>query len=173
MDAHQHLGVLLDRSHHHGHVLFAGDVVHVRVHAKLAVRRRQARRSHAVHVPLVLHAVLDDVGDGDDLQAVLDRELAQVGQPGHGAVLVHDFANHRRRRHPRDQGQIDRRLGLPGPFQHAAFFRAQRKTWPGRSRSDGRVFASMATRTVSARSCAEIPVVTRPRASIDTVNAVP
>ena len=45
--------------------------------------------------------------------------------------------------------------------------------WPGRARSCGRVFGSMATRTVSARSAAEMPVVTRPRASIETVNAVP
>ncbi len=45
--------------------------------------------------------------------------------------------------------------------------------WPGRSRSDGRVFGSIAVRTVAARSAAEMPVVVRPRASIETVNAVP
>ena len=41
------------------------------------------------------------------------------------------------------------------------------------SRSDGFVAGSIAVRTVAARSAAEIPVVVRPRASIETVKAVP
>src|SRR5262245_52596520 len=45
--------------------------------------------------------------------------------------------------------------------------------WPGRLRSAGFVAGSMAVRTVAARSAAEIPVVVRPRASIETVKAVP
>jgi hypothetical protein len=45
--------------------------------------------------------------------------------------------------------------------------------WPGRFRSDGFVVGSIAVNTVAARSAAEMPVVVRPRASIDTVNAVP
>jgi len=45
--------------------------------------------------------------------------------------------------------------------------------WPGRSRSSGRVAGSIAVRTVAARSAAEMPVVTLPRASIETVKAVP
>ncbi len=44
---------------------------------------------------------------------------------------------------------------------------------PGRFRSAGRVAGSMAVRTVAARSAAEIPVVVRPRASMETVKAVP
>ena len=47
------------------------------------------------------------------------------------------------------------------------------KTCPGRTRSSGRVAGSIAARTVAARSAAEIPVVTLPFASIDTVKAVP
>src|SRR5664280_2356285 len=43
---------------------------------------------------------------------------------------------------------------------------------PGLSRSCGRVAGSMAACTVAARSAAEIPVVTRPRASMETQNAV-
>ena len=44
--------------------------------------------------------------------------------------------------------------------------------WPGRARSDGRVAGSMAASTVAARSLAEMPVLVRPFASIDTQNAV-
>ena len=45
--------------------------------------------------------------------------------------------------------------------------------WPGRFRSEGFVAGSIAVSTVAARSAAEMPVVVRPRASIETVNAVP
>ena len=47
------------------------------------------------------------------------------------------------------------------------------KTCPGRSRSAGRVAGSASVRTVAARSAAEMPVVTLPRASTETVKAVP
>src|SRR5690606_26161620 len=46
------------------------------------------------------------------------------------------------------------------------------KTWPGRERSDGRASSRIAVRIVVARSCAEMPVVTPSRASIETVKAV-
>ena len=45
--------------------------------------------------------------------------------------------------------------------------------WPGRFRSEGLVAGSIAVSTVAARSAAEMPVVVRPRASIETVKAVP
>ena len=44
---------------------------------------------------------------------------------------------------------------------------------PGRRRSDGFVFGSIRVRTVAALSAAEMPVVVLPRASTETVNAVP
>ena len=44
--------------------------------------------------------------------------------------------------------------------------------WPGWTRSWGRELGSIATWTVCARSCAEIPVVIPSRASMETVNAV-
>src|SRR6266849_9057647 len=45
--------------------------------------------------------------------------------------------------------------------------------WPGLARSNGRVFGSIATLMVCARSCAEIPVVMPSRASIASQKAVP
>ena len=44
--------------------------------------------------------------------------------------------------------------------------------WPGRARSDGRVAGAIAASTVVARSAAEMPVLVRPFASIETQNAV-
>src|SRR5258708_5601292 len=44
--------------------------------------------------------------------------------------------------------------------------------WPGGARSEGRVAGSMAASTVAARSPAEIPVLVRALASIETQKAV-
>ncbi len=44
---------------------------------------------------------------------------------------------------------------------------------PGRRKSRGPDFGSISARIVFDRSCAEMPVVTRPRASTETENAVP
>ena len=120
MHPHQHFVVLGDLAHHHGDVLLAGDIALVGVHPEFAVRRGQARGCQAAHVLLVLHPVVDDVGDRDDLQAMADGELIQVRQPGHGAVFVHDFADHGGRGHAGDGRQIDGRLGLAGTFENAA-----------------------------------------------------
>jgi len=61
----------------------------------------------------------------------------------------------------------------PARFSTPPFFARSGKVCPGRRRSAGRVRASMSVRTVAARSAAEMPVVVLPRASTDTVNAVP
>jgi hypothetical protein len=50
--------------------------------------------ANAFNQRLVAAAVLDQVGDGADLQAVLGGKNLQIGQAGHGAVIIHDFANH-------------------------------------------------------------------------------
>ena len=47
------------------------------------------------------------------------------------------------------------------------------KMCPGVARSSGRVAGLISTRTVRARSCAEVPVVVPSMASTDTVNGVP
>ncbi len=79
-------------------------------------RRRRRRR----HQPLHPHAVLDQVGDGDDRQPVLaPGELHQIGHARHAAIGLGDLADHAGRIQPRRPRQIDRRLGLPGPHQHA------------------------------------------------------
>ena len=73
---------------------------------------------------------------------------------------------------PGQARQIDRALGLAGAHQHAAAARAQRKDVPGRDQIVGPASRATATRMVSARSRAEMPVVIPWRASMLTVNAV-
>ena len=70
------------------------------------------------------------------------RELAQLGQPGHGAVVVHHLGQHPGLRQPGQPGQVDRGLGVPGPAQHAAFGVAEREHVAGADqvlRGGGRV----------------------------------
>jgi hypothetical protein len=51
----------------------------------------------------------------------------EVGQPRHGAVFVHDLADHARGVQPGQPRDIDRRLGMARAHQHAAIAGAQRK----------------------------------------------
>ena len=99
---------------------------------ELPALRRDARLGDEAHQLLVLPAVADEVGDGDQREVVLLGEALQVGQPGHlGLVLGHDLAQHAGRRQPGGAGQVDRRLGVPGPLEHAAGAVAQREDVAG------------------------------------------
>ena len=74
-----------------------------------------------------LQAVADQARDGNHLQPVLLAELGQLRHARHGAVVVHDFADHAAGLEARHARQIDGRLGLARAHQHAALARAQRK----------------------------------------------
>ena len=80
---------------------------------------------------LVPAPVLDQVGDGDQLQPVPLAVRDQVGDARHRPVLVHDLADDARRDQPREAREVDRRLGLAGAQQHAAVTRAQREDMAG------------------------------------------
>ena len=74
----------------------------------------------------------DQVGDGAELQIVALREGDQVRQPRHGAVVVHDLADHAGRVQAGLARDIDRRLGMAGAHQRAALARHQREDMAGR-----------------------------------------
>jgi hypothetical protein len=69
----------------------------------------------------------DEVGDRADLEAVQLGEGHEVRQAGHGAIWLHDLADHRRRGATGQARQIHRRFGMTGPDQHAAIASPQRK----------------------------------------------
>ncbi len=73
-----------------------------------------------------LHAIADEVGHRDHFEAVLPAELGELRHARHGAVLVHDFANHTAGRKAREPRQIDSRFGLSRANEYAA--------WPGTQR---------------------------------------
>ena len=76
-------------------------------------------------------AVLDQVGDGANLQAMLGCKQLQIGQAGHGAVVLHDFADHAAGVATGHAGQVATRFGVAGAHQHAAIHRLQGKHMAG------------------------------------------
>ncbi len=59
------------------------------------------------------------------------RKGDEIGQPRHGAVVVHDLADHAGRVEPGKTRHVHRRLGMAGAHQHAAFSGQQREDVAG------------------------------------------
>ncbi len=134
---HQHVVLAADIALHQSDVLAAIDGVGVGEHSERAELGRQLSLRHPLNQPLGLQAVGDDLGDGHEPDAVPLGEGLQLRAPSHGAVGVQDLANHARRRQPRHSGQVDGRLGLADPLQHAARLRPQREDMAGPSQVFG------------------------------------
>ena len=90
-----------------------------------AVLRGDGLDRGLAHQVVVAAAVGDEVGDGADLQPVALGDGDEVGQPRHGAVLVHDLADHARGVQPGEPRDVDRRLGVAGADEDAAVAGAQ------------------------------------------------
>ena len=86
-----------------------------------------ARRDEA----LVSQAVADEVGDGDHPEAVVGAEVVELRDAGHGAVVVHDFADDAAGVEAGQAGEIDGGFGLAGADEHAAFAGAEREDVAG------------------------------------------
>ena len=133
--------------------------------------------------------MLNEVGDGADFQAMLGGKHQQVGQAGHGAVVIHDLANHGGGRAagqgrqqmfnggqaPRAELQSRAQLGVA----HLARLQAQQRQLGGIEPADpvdGRftglephpgVLATMQTHAIALHRAGQGPglgVITRPRA---------
>src|ERR1700722_5146835 len=114
-----------------GDVLVVIDVAGVGNHAEVTIARGENRFGDAADVALVLHAVADEIRYGQHLQIVLLAEFVELRHPGHGAVFVHDFADHTRGIQTSDAGEIDAGFGLAGAYQDATIAGAQREDVPG------------------------------------------
>ena len=87
---------------------------------------------HDLHQVIVAAAVGDEIADRADLKPVQLREADEVGQARHGAIFLHDLADHARRVEPGKARDIDRGLGMARAHQHTAIARTQREHMPGR-----------------------------------------
>ena len=80
---------------------------------------------------LGFQAIADQLGDRNHLEAVPCAELREMRNARHGAVGVHDFADHSAGLEAAHARQIDRGFGLPGAYQHAALPGSQREDVTG------------------------------------------
>ena len=127
MDAHEHVLGAVDVALHERDVRLAGQLLAERDRRELAVLGRQPHRRAALDELLVAAAVLDEVGDGDHLQAVPLAVRDEVGDARHRPVVVHDLADDAGRVEAGEAREVDRRLGLADALEHAAGLRAQRE----------------------------------------------
>jgi hypothetical protein len=97
----------------------------IRNHAELAVRGGQLGLGDAVDVALVQHAVANKVCDRKHLEVMQLAEELQVRDAGHGAVVVHDFADDAGGYEAPHPGEVDGGFGLAGADEDAAFAGAE------------------------------------------------
>ena len=128
--AHHDVGAVAHVAQHERDVRLLVELVFERVHFEFAEVGGKLGFRDFLHHRLVVHAVLDQIGDRDHQQLVPLGELRQLGHAGHRAVVIHDFADDAGGIQPADPRQIDRRFGLPGANEHAPGLRAQRKHVP-------------------------------------------
>src|SRR5262249_13345475 len=76
---------------------------------------------------VVTQAVGDEIGDGRDLEPVVPREGNKVWKPRHGAIVVHDLADHSRRIKPGEPGEINSSLGVASANEHTALLGHERE----------------------------------------------
>ena len=85
-------------------------------------------------------------------------EFLQVRHAGHGAVVVHDLADDRRRLFsPARRARSTEPSVWPVRTSTPPLRARMGKTWPGLTRSSGRALSATAVRMVVARSAAEMP----------------
>src|ERR1043166_447938 len=88
--AHQRLALGRDRAAGQREMRGIGELVAIGHEPKLAFDRPYRALAEALDQPLRLVAIVNEIGDGADLQSVQARELDEIGQPGHGPVVLQD-----------------------------------------------------------------------------------
>lgn len=92
------------------------------------VGRGDHRVDLALHQTLVREPPANEVGNRHDADVVGLAKALELRQAGHGAVRVHDLADHAARREAGEPREVHAALGLAGAHEHAAIARAQRNT---------------------------------------------
>ncbi len=77
-----------------GDVGVRADVVFIGDHREIAEAGGQLGFGHAAHAQLPeAQVIADEIAHGGDFEAVLFGKGLQIGHPGHGPVVLHDFAD--------------------------------------------------------------------------------
>src|SRR5581483_3395563 len=123
-------GVLFDVALGEGNVRLAIHFAFISDHAEFAEPGGHQRLAYAADVALVLHAVANQFGDRQHLQPMVLTELHQVRHARHGAVVVHDLADHAGGGKAGEPSQVHGGFGLASAHQHTTAASAQREYVP-------------------------------------------
>jgi len=88
-----------------------GENAHFPIAAIFGMHRFTRGFDHQIVMPC---AISDQIGNGADLEFMLGGKVHQLAQTGHGAIIIHDLADHAGGVQPRKAGNIHRRLGMAG-----------------------------------------------------------
>ncbi len=121
MHAHQRFAVRTNLALDQRQMHVIRSAVGVSVQGEFAMHRLDRLRQGALDQRLVAAAVVNQIGDGADLDVVRAGEFDQIGQTRHRAVVLEHFANHRCRLKPGQLGEIATGFGMSGAHQHATF----------------------------------------------------
>ena len=119
-----------DLSFHQRQMMLSIQLGAVEIQIEVAVLARQLHDLHPLHQLLACSPVFDQCFNRANLQPVFLREINQLRQPRHRAVVAHDFANHADGPAACQLHQVHRCFRVPGALQHAAGFGAQWKHVP-------------------------------------------
>ena len=119
VDPHEHVALSPDIAAHHGEVVLAVDLRLVDVSGEVTeLGGDPGRPGDAPHQLVLVPPVPDQIGDGDESQAVGLGELLELGQPGHaGLVGRHELAQHPGRVEAGGGDEVDGGLGVPGALR--------------------------------------------------------
>src|SRR3954470_12672968 len=110
----------------------------MRVVARRSTRSRRCRGWLSCSMVRKGRPVVDQLLDGEDGQVEVAAELDHGVEAHHRAVVVDELADDADRRQAREPSQVDSRLRVPRPRQHAALAGAQRQDVPGADEVPGR-----------------------------------
>ncbi len=132
MHAHERLGLGRGRAVHEREMHVLRELFAQCHQSEFTPCGRNRALGEGFNEPLGFAAVIDEIRNRADFQAVCLREGLQLGQPGHRAVVVHDLNEHARRGKACQPREIADGLGVPRAHQHAAVFGNEWKDMAGR-----------------------------------------
>ena len=121
----------VDFTHDHREMVGALGINLIEVATEITVFRGHVHDFISAHEFLGAAAVLDELGDGAGFESVFFLIRAEFSNTGHGAVIVHDFADDTCGGKSGESGEIDGSLSVTGAAQGAAWHGLERENVAG------------------------------------------
>ena len=94
MHAHQGFLARYNLAFQQSQMRFIGGAIEIGNQLKFAIRGLYGFLGDALYQRFSLSAVMNQIGNGADLELMVLSEFQQIWQPRHGAVILQNFADH-------------------------------------------------------------------------------